>query len=145
MVHHKNVEGPHELAVRLAQNTWIRCVGLSQKSKLLLHIKLKEHEVKECKKTFGLQYMDLLESGASDRALEVCLMGTKTALARLSKEVSDMQEEIQKHEEEMKAKLIEDPTEPSYRKVVAPSSSSSSSNNTTDDEWDVVETAHDTM
>lgn len=134
----QKVESPHELARRLAKNTWTRCVGLSIKSQLLLRLKVKEHEVKERKKAFGVHYMDLMGSGASQQDLTRCVEGTKTQLESMFSAMAEIKAEIAQIDSDIQAKLIEDPSSvPSENYHVVTKTMSSSAS--TDDEWDVVD------
>lgn len=108
-----NHETPPQKARRLAMNTWIRCLGLSKKSQLVLRQKVKEIELKECKKTFGMTYLDLVERSATAEDLQACIDHAKRKVAEISLSISELKVDVKRAEDETKSKIAEGPFRPS--------------------------------
>jgi hypothetical protein len=108
----QNQETPQQKARRLAMNAWIRCLGLSKKSQLLVRQKVKEMELKECKKTFGVQYMDLVENNASDDALQACIDQAIIQVSEITKAIVEIKIAIDRLADETRSKIVDDPSAP---------------------------------
>lgn len=88
------------------KNLWARCVGLSARSDKLVRIKLKERELKERKKAFGIQYMELEQkSSVSEQELRDCIQRAKSSLAVLEQEIVELKIEIACVEEKTQRKI----------------------------------------
>ena len=67
---------------------------------------MKERELKECKKSFGVQYMDLVQSsGVTDAKLQECVQRSKNALAVLEQEIIELKIGIERVEEKTRSKI----------------------------------------
>jgi hypothetical protein len=108
----KKTETSNQRICRKTKNVWIRSLGFCEKSELLAKMKLKNEQLKGCKKIFGVRYMDLIESGASANALDLCvetsrqeisvfkaeIMGIKTEIAHIDKKTSDKLHQKPEHQ-----------------------------------------------
>lgn len=108
-----NQETPQQKARRLAMNTWIQCLALSKKSQLLFRQKVKEIELKECKKAFGVAYLDLVEKEASDVDLQACIDSAKRQVAEISLAISELKVAIKRADNETQSKIEEEPSQTS--------------------------------
>jgi len=99
-------KAPVQSCARHTKNFWTRCVGLTSKSEKLVRIKMKERERKECKKAFGVQYMDLVQSsGVTDAKLQDCFRKSKNALAVLEQEIIELKIGIERVDEKTRSKI----------------------------------------
>jgi hypothetical protein len=90
---------------RKACKTWIRITGVVEKSETLVKIKLKERELQERKKKFGVGYMDLLNTNRSEEELQQYLQQSKSEVAVLSQEVAFLQTQLARIDEKITDRL----------------------------------------
>jgi hypothetical protein len=92
---------------RIAQNAWVRCVGLSVRSDRLLRIKVKELEIRDAKRAFGIRYMDLYCHGdASEQELGECVERAHTKIALLDQKVIELKIAMDRSDEATRTKLL---------------------------------------
>jgi hypothetical protein len=99
---------PHCL-VRKSKNAWHCCRGTAIKTDELIRIQNKKHLLEQRKKQFGVQYMDLVQSNASEEDLDSCLRYTKADIARLEQEIILLQIAIERTEEKIRSKIRKNP------------------------------------
>jgi len=81
---------------RHTKNLWTRCKGLTSKSEKAARIKLKERQLKERKKAFGIEYFDLEQRrDVTDEELQACIKTAKISIAELEQEIVALQISIQ--------------------------------------------------
>lgn len=104
-------ESPQETARRIVLNTWVRAKGVTAKSQFIVQQKLKEREIDERKRIFGVDYMNLImqpNSAGSDQ-LEECLSSAKADLEQLTAGLLEITSTIKALDEDTEAKLIVEP------------------------------------
>jgi hypothetical protein len=134
-----NQETPQQKARRLAMNTWIRCLGLSKKSQLLLRQKVKQLEVQDCKKTFGIRYMDLVENDASDEALQACIDQAIVQIGGITNAIFEIRTAIDRLDDETRSKLVDDPSAPRPKTSAAEPAAKPAADSANNDDFVVVD------
>jgi hypothetical protein len=66
-------ENCQQKASRKTRNLWFRCKGLGQTTNVQAKLALKEAQLTQCKKAFGVAYMELVEKGATGEDLQACV------------------------------------------------------------------------
>jgi hypothetical protein len=77
-----------EKASRKTRNFWVRCKGLGQTTNVQAKLALKEAKLIQCKKSFGITYMDLIEKGASGEDLRACVDECRMQVESIRSEIS---------------------------------------------------------
>ena len=111
-------EAPQKRIRRAVQNTWTRFSGLSFKTEKLVKIKLKERELVERKKAFGVQYMDLITSDSDEQELYRCVDETKVELAAIQQSIILLKIAIEWKEAETRAKVKAGPRASSLQAAI---------------------------
>ena len=81
---------------RKAKKAWIRVLGMAEKSEKMVRIKIKEHELHERKKKFGVEYIDLLNDDATSEEIERYMQSSKSEIAVLEQQIAFLRLEMNK-------------------------------------------------
>lgn len=95
---------------RSCSNCFASCMGLVQKSDELAKIEFKKQQLASRKKTFGVEYMDLKDSGATNEELEACVQKCVDDMNKIRAEIEELQKEVERVDAETKAKIKPPPT-----------------------------------
>ena len=91
---------------RHTKNLWTRCKGLTSKSEKLARIKLKEREIKERKRAFGMEYFDLEQkNGVTSEELHDCIKTAKSAIKVLEQEMETLRMNMTQIDEKTQIKI----------------------------------------
>jgi hypothetical protein len=74
-------------ATRKTRNLWVRCKGFGQTTNVQTKLALKEAQLAQCKKSFGVSYMDLIDKGASDDDLCSCVDASRLQLDAIRNDI----------------------------------------------------------
>jgi hypothetical protein len=102
-------ETPEQRTGRQARNAWISSVEFCEKSEFWLKMKLKKRQLKGYKKSFGVQYMDLLDSGASADELEQCVQASKRKMKVIKNDIAELKAAVARIDEKMNNKFHKAP------------------------------------
>lgn len=92
---------------RTTNNSFVRVKGLCKKSDKLARKKYKEHRLENRKKAFGVEYMNLLETGtASPQQLNQCMDKATAELNAIRQEIAAIQAKTERIDQKTKQKLI---------------------------------------
>jgi hypothetical protein len=94
---------------RQARNAWISSLGFCEKSELLAKIKFKKDKLKPQKRSVGDKYMDMIESGASAKALEQCVKASQREIKVIKNDIAELDTAIALVEEKTNNKLHKKP------------------------------------
>jgi hypothetical protein len=94
---------------RQARNAWISSLGFCEKSELLSKMKIKKEQVKACKRSFGVQYMDMLESGASANQLAQCVKASQLEIQVIKSDIAELGTAAARIDEKTNNKLHKKP------------------------------------
>ena len=99
-------EGTSQRCSRHTKNLWTRCKGLTSKSEKLARIKLKEREIKERKRAFGLEYFNLeKKNGVTIEELQTCIQTAKSAIDNLELEMESLWMNMARIDEKTQKKI----------------------------------------
>lgn len=94
-------------------DSWTRVKGIYRKSGKLVRLQLKHHELRGLKKSFGVEYMNHLEVGASDEELQACVDKTRAQMDHVKLAMDQLRRAVQRIDEETRRhKDTEDATTP---------------------------------
>jgi hypothetical protein len=102
-------ETPEQRTGRQVKNAWIHSMGFFEKSEFWAKMKLKKRQLKRCKKSFGVQYMDMIESNASADELEQCVEASQRRIEVIKNDISDIKRAVTRIDEKMNDKLHKNP------------------------------------
>lgn len=94
---------------RSTKNAFTGCFGFLQKTDELAKITIKESQIAGRKKAFGVEYLDLLASGAKPEDLEACVKRAQDDTKKIMDEIAELEKEIARVDEETKKKIISRP------------------------------------
>jgi len=98
-------ENRAQKAGRTTKNAWTRCKGFAKKTDILARIQVKESEKVARKKSFGVQYMDLFEKGASDEELQDRVRVARSELDEIQHQIDELRRRLSEIEQKMKNKI----------------------------------------
>jgi hypothetical protein len=90
---------------RQARNAWIRSLGFCEKTELMAKIKIKRDQLKPLKRSFGEKYMDMIESGASAKALEQCVQASQQEIKLIKNDIAELKTAVALIDEKTDNKL----------------------------------------
>jgi hypothetical protein len=96
-------------ATRVISNACTSCFGCIQTVDEQAKIKANEYHISSIKKNFGVQYIDLIERGASEDELKKCVDECRTAIAETVEENKKHRAEIERVKAKTNEKLIRKP------------------------------------
>ncbi|KAL3932139.1 MAG: hypothetical protein SGBAC_010991 [Bacillariaceae sp.] len=105
-----NKEKTPNKMMRGTKNAWRRAVGCCKKSTPRTKIRLKEHQITKRKTAFGIQYMDLVQSQASEEELQQAVQACLQDIGGVLQEITELEQKIEQVSEETKSKLKQKPT-----------------------------------
>jgi hypothetical protein len=114
-------------ASRKTRNLWVRCKSLGQTTNVQAKLALKEAQLIQCKKSFGVAYMDLIEKGTSGEDLRSCVEACRLKIEGIRSEISLLRDRKAYIREKAQNRILRNSRDwgtPSVR--VTPNSSSSS-------------------
>jgi chromosome segregation ATPase len=97
-------------SMRSTKNCFTRCFGEVKATDQRAKIKLKERNMAQRKKEFGVEYMTKVETDASEEDLQACIQACKDDLRTTQAEIASLQEEIDHIEEQTESKIQKKPT-----------------------------------
>lgn len=106
---------------RSCANTFHKCFGCVQTSDEKAKIKYKEYQIESRKKAFGVDYLNLLASSASEEELKACIDTAQTDITNFESEIKVLEEEIARVNTETEKKISS--TKPDQSAVAASASS----------------------
>jgi hypothetical protein len=121
-------ETPEQRTGRQVKNAWVRSIGFCEKSEFWSKIKLKKRLLKACKKSFGVQYMDMIESKASAEELDQCVQASQRRIEVIKKDIAELKRKVARIEEKTNNRLHKNPGKEAGRTrptLLLPSSSQS--------------------
>jgi hypothetical protein len=75
-------------ATRKTRNLWVRCKGFGQTTNVQTKLALKEAQLAQCKKSFGVSYMDLIDKGAAEDDLRSCVDASRLQLESIRNDIA---------------------------------------------------------
>jgi hypothetical protein len=102
-------ETPEQRTGRQVKNAWIRSMGFCEKSEFWAKMKLTKRKIKGCKKSFGVQYMDMIESKASTEELDQCVQTSQRKIEVIKKEIAEIKGAVARIEEKTNKRLHKNP------------------------------------
>lgn len=94
---------------RSTKNAFTGCFGFLQKTDELAKITIKESQIAGRKKAFGVEYLDLLASGAKPEELEACVKRAQDDTKKIMDEIAELEKEIARVDEATQKKIIARP------------------------------------
>jgi hypothetical protein len=94
---------------RSTKNAFTGCFGFLKKTDELAKITIKESQITGRKKAFGVEYLDLLASGAKPEDLEACVKRAQDDTKKIMDEILELEKEIARVDEETQKKIIARP------------------------------------
>jgi hypothetical protein len=91
---------------RTTNNSLVRVKGFCKKSDKLARKKVKEVQLENRKKAFGVEYMNLLEISASPQQLNLCVQKAVTELNAIRQEIATIREKTERIDQKTKQKII---------------------------------------
>jgi hypothetical protein len=102
-------ETPEQRTGRQVKNAWISSLAFFEKSEFWAKMKLKKRQLKRCKKSFGVQYMDMIESKASADELKQCVEASQRRIEVIKNDTADLKRAVARIDEKMSNKLYKNP------------------------------------
>jgi hypothetical protein len=102
-------EAPEQRTGRQVKNAWIRSMGFCEKSEFWTKIKLKKRQLKGCKKSFGVQYMDMIERKASTDDLDQCVQASQRKIEVIKNDIAELKIAVARIEEKTDNRLHKNP------------------------------------
>jgi hypothetical protein len=102
-------ETPEQRTGRQVKNAWIHSMGFCEKSEFWAKMKLKKRQIKRCKKSFGVQYMDMIENKASADELDQCLQASQRRIEVIKNDLAELKGAVARIDEKMDNKLHKNP------------------------------------
>jgi hypothetical protein len=102
-------ETPEQRTGRQVKNAWVRSMGFCEKSEFWAKIKLKKRLLKACKKSFGVQYMDMIESKASAEELDQCVQASQRRIEVIKRDIAALKRAVACIEEKTNNRLYKNP------------------------------------
>ncbi|CAJ1950142.1 unnamed protein product [Cylindrotheca closterium] len=96
--------------MRTTKNAWRKAVGCCKKSTPRTKIRLREHEIAKRKNAFGMQYIDLVCTHATEEQLQQAVQACLQDIEGLMQEIIDLENKIEQVSEETKSKIKTQPT-----------------------------------
>jgi TolA-binding protein len=122
-IHNNNKEKTSNRMMRTTKNAWRRAIGCCKKSSPRTKIHLKEHQIANRKKAFGMEYMDLLQSNETTKEqLEQVIQACISDIDALVKEIADLEHQIDQVSQETNSKLKPKPLTGPNKKPIYPES-----------------------
>jgi hypothetical protein len=94
---------------RKTRNAWACTVGLASKSSMLTSVQIKKLEMQSRKKQFGIDYLNLERSGATNDELQACIDSARDDIERLAGEIDNRKAKMAGVDEKTREKLVKRP------------------------------------
>ena len=90
---------------RTCGNCWASTIACSTNAKDKTRIKQMEYNIASRKKKFGLDYIDLVEKGATEAELKTCVDGALADINEIKEDISERRKKIEKTNEHLHSKM----------------------------------------
>jgi hypothetical protein len=94
----------HEF-MKQAMKYWYTCVGSAKKVDDVARIKIKKMSIEEKKKKFGVLYIDLIQSDASEEEKSKCLEDVLAEIKVIEDEIAQLEEKMSSIDAETASKI----------------------------------------
>jgi hypothetical protein len=94
---------------RQSKNSWISFSGFCKKSDKLAKIRFKKMQLNNQRKSFGVNYMTLLERNASQQELQKCISNAQIGMDIIQEEINALQGEAGRIDEKSRRKMVRNP------------------------------------
>ena len=113
-------ESLSSLIVRTSVNTFHRAEIFCKKPERNAKLALKKHQLNQVKKSFGVDYMNLLEKDANPDELEQCMRDGHEKMGNLNKDIRMLRAEKTSLDDLLKQKLVPKPASHQQQTEVEP-------------------------
>ena len=94
-----------EKIARKSSNGWCRVTGFFEKTQKIAKARVKKVQLEGEKKAFGVQFMDMMNNGASDQDLQVFVGKKRTDIQKMQEDIDRLKAEAIDIEEKTKNKI----------------------------------------
>jgi hypothetical protein len=100
-------ESFEQRVVRSSTNSWYRVAGFYQKSAKLAKANIKQGQLQNEKKAFGIAYMDMINNGCSHEELQKCIDTKRGGILDMQEEIDVLKTEATSIDDHTRRKLVQ--------------------------------------